>query len=210
MFGAGTETSASTIEWAIAELIKNPGMMWKLQQEIKTVIGSTRPIKETDLPHLPYLQACIKETLRLHPPTPLLLPHRALEPCVLLGYTIPKDCQIMVNAWAIGRDPDIWEDPLTFSPDRFFKTQVDYKGNDFELIPFGSGRRICPGIPLATQFIHLIVASLVHNFDLHLPNGMEPSQLVMEEKFGLTLQKEPPLLIVPKARSPDQSNLVMV
>lgn len=199
MFGAGTETSASTIEWAIAELTKNPTILSKLRQEIQTIVGHN-PIKESHLPHLPYLQACVKETLRLHPPTPLLLPHKALEPCQLLGYTIPKDCQVMVNAWAIGRDPKTWKDPLNFSPERFLNSNVDFKGNDFELIPFSSGRRICPGVPLATQFLQLIVGTMVQSFEWGLPNGMQPSELVMDEKFGLTLQKEPPLLIVPKAR----------
>ncbi|XXG78757.1 hypothetical protein AAC387_Pa08g2631 [Persea americana] len=199
MFGAGTETTASTIEWAIAELTKNPIILSKLRQEIQTIVGQN-PIKESHLPHLPYLQACVKETLRLHPPTPLLLPHKALEPCQLLGYTIPKDCQVMVNAWAIGRDPKTWTDPLNFSPERFLNSNVDFKGNDFELIPFSSGRRICPGVPLATQFLQLIVGSMVQSFEWGLPNGIQPSELVMNEKFGLTLQKEPPLLIVPKAR----------
>ncbi|XP_058093543.1 probable (S)-N-methylcoclaurine 3'-hydroxylase isozyme 2 [Magnolia sinica] len=199
MFGAGTETSASTIEWAMAELIKNPDIMSKVRSELDRVVGP-KMVKESDLPSLPYLQACVKETLRLHPPTPLLLPHRALEKCQLFDYTIPKDCQLMVNAWAIGRDPKTWNDPMTFVPERFLNSTVDYKGNDFELIPFSAGRRICPGVPLASQFIPLIVASLVQNFVWGLPNGMRPSELVMDEKFGLTLQKEPPLLVVPKAR----------
>ncbi|KAL6000509.1 hypothetical protein ACLOJK_024208 [Asimina triloba] len=199
MFGAGTETSASTIEWAIAELIKNPEIMTNLRSELDNVVGQRR-VKETDIPSLPYLQACVKETLRLHPPTPLLLPHRALEECSIFGYTIPKDCQVMVNAWAIGRDPKTWNNPTTFWPERFLNSLVDYKGNDFELIPFSAGRRICPGLPLATQFIHLIVASLVQHFEWRLPSGITLEKLVMEEKFGLTLQKEPPLLVLPKAR----------
>ncbi|XP_068645290.1 probable (S)-N-methylcoclaurine 3'-hydroxylase isozyme 2 [Aristolochia californica] len=199
MFGAGTETSASTIEWALAELIKNPQIMSSLRTELNDVVGPN-PIKESDIPRLPFLNACVRETLRLHPPTPLLLPHRALETCQLLGYTIPKDCQIMVNAWAIGRDPSTWKDPLAFSPDRFLNSDVDYRGSDFQLIPFGAGRRVCPGLPLATQFIHLIVASLVHYFEWGLPGGAHPSELVMEEKFGLTLQKDPPLLAVTKSR----------
>ncbi|KAG9447463.1 hypothetical protein H6P81_013591 [Aristolochia fimbriata] len=199
MFGAGTETSASTIEWALAELIKNPEITSRLRAELDDVVGPD-PIKEDHIPRLPFLNACVRETLRLHPPTPLLLPHRALDTCQLMGYTIPKDCQIMVNAWAIGRDPATWRDPLSFSPERFLNSDVDYKGSHFELIPFGAGRRICPGLPLANQFIHLIVASLVHHFDWGLQGGAHPSSLVMEEKFGLTLQKDPPLFLVPKTR----------
>ncbi|KAK9141094.1 hypothetical protein Scep_010775 [Stephania cephalantha] len=198
LFGAGTETSSATIEWAVAELTKNPTIKEKLRREMESVVGKER-VKESDIPRLPYLQAIVKETLRLHPATPMLLPRRALETCQVMGYTIPKDCQIMVNAWAIARDPKIWKDPLKFSPERFLDSSLDFKGNDFEFIPFGGGRRICPGIPLATQFIGIIVATLVQNLDWSLPNGMDPSELVMEEKFGLTLQKEPPLLIVPKS-----------
>ncbi|OVA16215.1 Cytochrome P450 [Macleaya cordata] len=200
LFGAGTETSASTIEWAITELTKNPKVTAKIGSELLTVVGHST-VKESDIPNLPYLQAFVKETLRLHPPTPLLLPRRALETCQVLNYTIPKECQIMVNAWAIGRDPKTWSNPLAFSPERFLNSSIDFKGNDFELIPFGGGRRICPGVPLATQFISLIVATLVQNFEWDLPNGMNPKDLNMEEKFGLTLQKEPPLYIVPKSRA---------
>ncbi|XP_026389058.1 (S)-N-methylcoclaurine 3'-hydroxylase isozyme 1-like [Papaver somniferum] len=199
IFGAGTETSASTIEWALSELTKNPDVTANMRSELLSVVGK-RPVKESDIPNMPYLQAFVKETLRLHPATPLLLPRRALETCKVLNYIIPKECQIMVNAWGIGRDPKRWTDPLKFSPERFLNSSIDFKGNDFELIPFGAGRRICPGVPLATQFISLIVPTLVQNFDWGLPKGMDPSQLIMEEKFGLTLQKEPPLYIVPKTR----------
>nr|BBD34740.1 putative cytochrome P450 [Eschscholzia californica subsp. californica] len=198
LFGAGTETSASTTEWAITELTRNPQVTAKIRSELQTVVGE-RPVKESDFPNLPYLQATVKETLRLHPPTPFLLPRLALDTCQVLNYTIPKNCQVMVNAWAIGRDPKNWTDPLTFSPERFLESKVDFKGTDFELIPFGGGRRICPGIPLANQFISLLIATMVHNFEWVLPNGMDPSRLIMEEKFGLTLQKEPPLSIVPKS-----------
>nr|Q9FXW4.1 RecName: Full=Probable (S)-N-methylcoclaurine 3'-hydroxylase isozyme 2; AltName: Full=Cytochrome P450 80B2 [Coptis japonica]BAB12433.1 (S)-N-methylcoclaurine-3'-hydroxylase [Coptis japonica] len=200
LFGAGTETSASTIEWAITELTKKPLVVSKIRLELVNVVGDNT-VKESDLPHLPYLQAFVKETLRLHPPTPLLLPRRALETCTVMNYTIPKECQIMVNAWAIGRDPKTWDDPLNFKPERFLSSDVDYKGNDFELIPFGGGRRICPGLPLASQFSNLIVATLVQNFEWSLPQGMSTSELSMDEKFGLTLQKDPPLLIVLKARA---------
>ncbi|PIA35873.1 hypothetical protein AQUCO_03400039v1 [Aquilegia coerulea] len=200
MFGAGTETSASTIEWAITELTKNPRVISKLRSELINVVGD-KTVKESNIPHLQYLQAFVKETLRLHPATPLLLPRRALETCKVMNYTIPKECQIMVNAWAIGRDPKTWDDPLTFKPERFMHSSVDYKGNDFELIPFGGGRRICPGVPLASQFLSLIVATLVQNFDWSLPQGMNIHELTMDEKFGLTLQKDLPLLIVLKARN---------
>ncbi|XP_058104803.1 probable (S)-N-methylcoclaurine 3'-hydroxylase isozyme 2 [Magnolia sinica] len=197
---AGSDTTASTIEWAMAELIKSPEAMNKAQEELKREIKGNI-VKESDLPQLSYLQACVKETLRLHPPAPLLLPHQAPETCTLMNYTIPKDTQVQVNVWAMGRDPVTWKDPLSFTPERFISSDLDYKGNDFEFIPFGAGRRICPGLPMATRQVHLILASLIHCFDWCLPHDMDPTQLDMNEKFGVTLQKENPLLLIPKLRN---------
>ncbi|KAK9130402.1 hypothetical protein Sjap_010889 [Stephania japonica] len=160
-FGPGSETSSSTIEWAMTELIKNPAKLAKLKEELNQVIGPTSPVKEARLPNLPYLQACIKQTMRLHPAAPFLLPHRAIEACQLMGYTIPKNYKIIVNAYAIGRDPKIWTpDPSSFRPERFLETNLDYNGNHFEFNTFGSGRRICIGISLANRAIPLIETSL--------------------------------------------------
>lgn len=199
IFSAGSDTTTSTIEWALAELIKNSQVMDRLRLEIEREIGEEM-LAESHIPRLIYLQACVKETLRLHPPTPLLLPHRALESCEVMNYTIPKNCQVMVNVWAIGRDPRTWNEPLKFLPERFINSSLDFKGNDFELIPFGAGRRICPGIALASPLLTLVLASLVHYFDWSLPQqGMQPRDLIMEEKFGLTLEKDPPLLLIPKS-----------
>ncbi|KAJ9706595.1 hypothetical protein PVL29_001858 [Vitis rotundifolia] len=199
LLAAGADTSSSTLEWAMAELIKSPESMKKVHEELAREI-SDNLLKASDLPHLPYLQACVKETLRLHPPVPLLLPRRASVSCEVMNYTIPKDSQIWVNAWAIGRDPMIWEDPLVFKPERFLNSAVDFKGNNLEFIPFGAGRRICPGLPMAARLLPLILASLTHFFDWSLPNGTTPDELDMNDKFGVTLQKELPLLIIPKVR----------
>ncbi|KAK9088040.1 hypothetical protein Syun_030434 [Stephania yunnanensis] len=207
IFGAAADTTTSTIEWAMVEILKNPRVLHKVRSELaerlnpksenKTNNVHKMALKEADLPHLPYLQAITKETLRLHPATPLLLPRRALQTCKVMGYTIPKDCQILVNAWAIGRDSKTWEDALAFLPERFLESQVDYRGNgNFELVPFGGGRRICPGVPLASQLIPLIVGSMIWNFDWRLPHGMSLHELSRDEKFGLTLQKDPPLVLV--------------
>ncbi|XP_027182465.1 probable (S)-N-methylcoclaurine 3'-hydroxylase isozyme 2 [Coffea eugenioides] len=200
LFTAGTDTSTSTIEWAMAELVKNPESMMKVREELGREINQDLP-KESHLMQLPYLKACIKETFRLHPPAPLLLPHRAPEACQVMNYTIPKNAQVLVNVWAIGRDPGIWDEPLKFKPERFLSCSLDYKGNDFELLPFGSGRRICPGLPMAARHVPLVLASLIHCFDWSLPEGKDPQQLDMNEKFGVTLEKEQPLLLIPKARS---------
>ena len=200
LFAAGTDTSSSTIEWAMAELIKNPESMKKVQEELARKIKQD-VVKELHLPQLNYLDACVKETLRLHPPAPLLLPHRALESYEVTSYTIPKDSQVLVNVWAIGRDPMNWDDPLVFKPERFLNSALDFKGNDFEFLPFSAGRRICPGIPMAAKVVPLVLASLIHIFDWSLPHGNDSEKLDMSEKFGVTLQKEQPLHLIPKVRS---------
>ncbi|RWR85911.1 cytochrome P450 84A1-like protein [Cinnamomum micranthum f. kanehirae] len=175
MFG-GTETVASVIEWAMTELMKCPGEMRKVQEELAQVVGLNRKVHDqNDLDKLPYLKCAIKETLRLHPPIPLLL-HEAAEDCKIAGYFIPRGTWVSVNAWAIGRDKTAWEDPETFRPDRFAKQgSADFKGNHFELIPFGSGRRSCPGMQLGPYTVELTMAQLLHCFNWALPNGMKPS-----------------------------------
>ncbi|KAG5558524.1 hypothetical protein RHGRI_008457 [Rhododendron griersonianum] len=199
LFGAGIESTSATTEWALTELMRNPESMQKLRQELsKEITGDT--IRESDLPRLPYLEACLKETLRLHPPGPLLLPHRAVETCEVMGCTIPKDSQILVNMWAIARDPKIWDDPLSFKPERFLSSRLDYMGTDFEYFPFGSGRRFCPGQPLASRVVPVIIASLIHNFDWVLPGNMDPAQIDMTDKLDITMLKQEPLCAIPKLR----------
>ncbi|KAI5601560.1 hypothetical protein POPTR_001G109300v4 [Populus trichocarpa] len=202
LLSAGTDTSSSTIEWTMAELIKNPRCLKKVQEEIANVINMNRDtgFKESYLPQLTYLQACVKETLRLHPPGPFLLPHRAIDSCQVMNYTIPKNTQVLVNYWAIGRDPKSWEEPVVFNPERFLSSNLDFKGNDFEFIPFGSGRRICPGLPMAAKHVALIIAYLILFFDWSLPCGKNPTDLDMSENYGLTLRKEQPLLLVPTSK----------
>ena len=199
LLGAGSDTSSTTVEWAMTELIKSPESMEKVCEELAREI-SDNLIKVSDLPQLPYLQACLKETMRLHPPAPFLLPRRASVSCEVMNYTIPKNSQIWVNIWAIGRDPMNWEDPLVFKPERFLNSTVDFKGNNLQFIPFGAGRRICPGLPMAARMLPLVLASLIHFFDWSLPNGTTPDEFDMNDNFGVTLQKEQPLLIIPKVR----------
>ena len=171
--------------------------MHKLRDELDREIG-TDNVKESHLAHLPYLQACVNETLRLHPPGPLLLPHRALQTCQVMGYKVPKDSQVLVNMWAIGRDSMIWNDSLSFKPERFLDSSLDSKRNNFEYIPFSAGRRICPGQSLATMQVPFILASLVHSFDWFLPGNMNSTELDMNEKFTITLRKKQPLQLIPK------------
>lgn len=155
----------------MAELIKNPESMEKVVEELEGIVLNQDSVKESNLLKLSYLQACIKETLRLHPPAPLLLPHRASETCQVMNYRIPKDAQVLVNVWAIGRDPSIWDEPLKFKPERFLNSAaMDFnKGNDFELLPFGAGRRICPGLSMAARHVPSVLASLIHCFGWSIP-----------------------------------------
>ncbi|KAK9742863.1 hypothetical protein RND81_03G201500 [Saponaria officinalis] len=199
LFAAGTDTTSSTIEWAMTELLRNPEKMAKAQDEIDQVIGNSnnKLVQETDISKLPYIQAVVKETLRLHPPAPFLVPRKAEKNVNFCGFLVPENAQIWVNVWAIGRDPRVWSDPLSFSPERFLESEISFKGGDFELIPFGAGRRVCPGIPLAHRMLHHMLASLLHLFNWKHAHGSSPRDIDMEEKFGITLQKVVPLQAIP-------------
>ncbi|PIA55962.1 hypothetical protein AQUCO_00700344v1 [Aquilegia coerulea] len=199
MFG-GTETVASAIEWIMAELMKSPEDLRRVQQELNEVVGLDRRVQESDLDKLTYLKYVVKETLRLHPPIPLLL-HETSVDSEVAGYFIPVGSRIMVNAWAIGRDKTAWDDPDLFNPSRYYKENAaDFKGNNFEFIPFGSGRRSCPGMQLGLHATELAIAHLVHCFSWELPNGMKPSQLDMMDVFGLTAPRATRLVAVPISR----------
>ncbi|KAF9593488.1 hypothetical protein IFM89_023537 [Coptis chinensis] len=200
LFGASTESTTGTIEWAMTELLRNPGVMRKVQEELDQVVGQNKCIEESNIGDLHYLKAVLKETLRLHPPAPLLVPHRAMEDTKFMSYSIPKDTQILVNVWAIGRDPVSWDDPLSFKPERFFRSNTDYKGHHFQFIPFGAGRRMCVGLPLAHHMLHLALGSLVHSFEWALEDGITPEKMDMRERFGIALRKADPLKVVLKLR----------
>ncbi|XP_024027597.1 geraniol 8-hydroxylase [Morus notabilis] len=199
IFAAGTETTSSTLAWSMAELLKAPEILSRAQAELEQVIGKGNQVKESDITRLPYLQAVVKETFRLHPAAALLVPRKAESEVEVCGHTIPKDSQLLVNVWAMGRDPNIWENPNLFMPERFLKLNIDFGGHDFELIPFGAGKRICPGLPLAARMLHLMLGSLLHSFDWKLEDGVSPETLNMEDKFGITLQMAQPLRALPMA-----------
>ncbi|EYU22015.1 hypothetical protein MIMGU_mgv1a019827mg, partial [Erythranthe guttata] len=201
LFVAGFETTASTVEWAMTELLLNPDILLKVKQEVKNVAKDNgKTLNESEIIQLPYLQAVIKETFRYHPPGPLLFPRKSEHDAQVSGYLIPKGTQVLVNVWAMGRDPAIWSDPESFRPERFLSdknntTATNFKGQHFELIPFGAGRRICPGIPLANRMLHIMVATLIHNFDWKLVE--EEGQDHTTELLGLALHKSPPLMAIP-------------
>ncbi|XP_047944051.1 cytochrome P450 71A6-like [Salvia hispanica] len=196
MYAGGTDTTSTTLEWAMTELIRNPTTMKTLQNEVRKVVGNKVEIDEKDLEKMLYLKAVTKESLRLHPPIPLLVPRELTQDTKVLGYDIVSGTRALINAWAIARDSLLWEKPEQFYPERFLETDIDYKGLHFELTPFGSGRRGCPGVTFAMTVYELALAKLVLNFDFELPNGAKMEQLDVSESSGLTMHKKFPLLVV--------------
>ncbi|KAL1813449.1 hypothetical protein ACET3Z_023514 [Daucus carota] len=200
MITAGMDTTSISAEWAMAELVKNPRVQRKAQEELDRVIGSDRIMTEADFSKLPYLQCVAKEALRLHPPTPMMLPHKASANTKLGGYDIPKGSIVHVNVWAIARDPALWKDPLEFWPERFLEQDVDMKGHDFRLLPFGAGRRICPGAQLAINLVTSMLGHLLHHFTWTPPEGVKPEEVDMTENPGMVTYMKTPVQAVATPR----------
>ncbi|GLJ11716.1 hypothetical protein SUGI_0175270 [Cryptomeria japonica] len=200
LFIAGIETTATSLEWSMSEMVRNSHIAKKLQQEIESVVGKDRPVRESDLGGMEYLQCVTKESLRLYPPGPLLLPRESTETCIVGAqrFVIPKKTRLVVNVWAIGRDPAIWKDPLTFKPERFIVKDIDIKGRDSEMLPFGSGRRGCPGAAIALGSMELALAQLMHCFDWRSEG--DPAKLDMTEAFGTSLNRKESLFAIPSLR----------
>lgn len=203
MLVAGTDTSATTIEWTIVELLRNPECMKKVRAELDSVVGN-RLVKEEDLNNLPYLNAVLKESFRLHPATPLGLPREASQPFQLQGYTLPVGTRIFINQWAIHHDPAVYPDPYSFKPERFLEgPEINIVGDSqYQLIPFGAGRRNCVGLPMAILVIPLILTHCLHSIDFSLPEGQEAKDLDMSESFGVSAPKTQPLMIYARPRPP--------
>ncbi|KAL5133068.1 Cytochrome P450 83B1 [Glycine soja] len=200
MLVAATDTTAATTVWAMTALLKNPRVMKKVQEEIRTLGGKKDFLDEDDIQKFPYFKAVIKETLRLYLPAPLLMQRETNEACIIDGYEIPAKTIIYVNAWAIHRDPKAWKDPEEFSPERFLDITIDLRGKDFELIPFGAGRRICPGMHMAIASLDLILANLLNSFDWELPERMREEDIDTEMLPGITQHKKNPLYVLAKCR----------
>jgi cytochrome P450 len=210
LFSAGSETSATTLEWAMAEMIKNPTVMKRATAEVRRAFEAGGKVVEDRLgADLPYLQLVVRETLRLHPPLPLLLPRQCRQPCKVLGFDVPEGTQVIVNGWALGRDEQSWPDATEeFRPERFEAGDgADFRGTDFEFLPFGAGRRMCPGISFGLAVMELALASLLFHFDWELPEGTVPAELDMTEKFGITARKKTDLLLHARLRAPLPPNL---
>ncbi|KAK9276755.1 hypothetical protein L1049_006291 [Liquidambar formosana] len=195
----GTDTTSTIVEWVMAEMIRHPGVMKKVQEELADVVGMNNIVEESNLPNLHYLEAVVKETFRLHPVVPLLIPRCANVSCTVGGYSVPKGTQVFLNVWALHRDPQLWDNPSEFKPERFLNdTSIwDYTGNNFQYLPFGSGRRMCAGVPLGGRMMMYELASLLHSFEWQLPRGTE---LDFSENLKIILKKKTPLIAIPFQR----------
>lgn len=193
IFAGGTFNLATTMIWAMVELLRNPRAMEKTQTEIRQVFKGKNKVTEQELQELKYLKQVIKETLRLHIPVPFILPRECREACKLKGYEIPTKTKVIINAWALSRDPKYWEDPECFKPERFDDQSIDFKGTNIEFIPFGAGRRMCPGATFGTINIEYILAKLLYHFDWKLPDQIEPD---MTEVYGAVVRKKTDLVVI--------------
>eukprot|EP00262_Sarcandra_glabra_P011849 TRINITY_DN292_c0_g1_i1.p1 TRINITY_DN292_c0_g1~~TRINITY_DN292_c0_g1_i1.p1 ORF type:complete len:533 (-),score=52.84 TRINITY_DN292_c0_g1_i1:198-1565(-) len=192
---AGTDSTAGTLTWALSLLLNNRHILRKAQDELELHVSKDRQVEESDIKNLVYLQAIAKETMRLYPGAPLLVPHEAGEDCNIGGFHVPAGTRLFVNVWKYQRDPHIWSDPSEFRPERFLTTHkdLDFRGQYFEYMPFGSGRRSCPGISFAVQAIHLVLARVLHGFDVVTPSGMPVD---MSEALGVAMPKATPLEVI--------------
>nr|UXG91341.1 (+)-manool synthase [Callicarpa americana] len=202
MFIAGGETSATVVVWAMSEMIKNPTTLKRAQEEVRQVFDGKGYVDEAEFHKLIYLKLIIRETLRLHPPLPLLVPRQSSERCEINGYEIPAKTRVIINVWALGRDPKYWNDADEFKPERFMDSSVDYKGNNLEFIPFGAGRRICPGMTFGVANVELALAMLLYHFDWEMPNGIKNEELDMTEATGITVKRKHDLLLIPIVKRP--------
>lgn len=211
-FSAGTDSTAVATEWTLAELINNPRVLKNAREEIDSVIGKDRLVDESDVQNLPYIRAMVKEVFRMHPPLPVVK-RKCTEECEINGYVIPEGALVLFNVWAVGRDPKYWKRPLEFRPERFLENagegeagSVDLRGQHFQLLPFGSGRRMCPGVNLATAGMATLLASIIQCFDLQVPgpDGKilkgDDAKVSMKERAGLSVPRAQNLVCVPLAR----------
>ncbi|XP_066360314.1 4-hydroxyphenylacetaldehyde oxime monooxygenase-like [Miscanthus floridulus] len=204
-FIGAVDTGTVTIIWAMAEMVRKPEVLRKAQEEIRAVAGSKGRVQKADVAKLRYLMAVVMETLRLHPALPLLVPRETMRRITVSGYDMPARTRVFVNAWAIGRDPASWDDPEEFVPERFDGDEAAtsfFNRARFEFLPFGAGRRMCPGIDMGVATTEFTLANLLYCFDWELPEGVRREDMSMEEAGGLTVHKKTPLLLVPIRYSP--------
>lgn len=202
MFTGGTDTSSTVIEWTMSELMRHPPIMAKVQEEARRVFGGKGAVDETGINELKYMKLVLMESLRLHPPVCLLI-RECIESCKIGGYDIPSKTKVLINSWAMSRDPTLWGDDCeVFNPERFLGSSIDYKGAYLQYLPFGSGRRMCPGMLFGMVNVELPLAKLLYYFDWKLPNDMKPQDLDMAEVRGGTTRRKSELVLIPVPRFP--------
>ncbi|CAH1442776.1 unnamed protein product [Lactuca virosa] len=196
IIGGAADTTTVALTWTLALLVNHPEVLNKAQEEIETHVGRERVVEESDLKNLVYLNAVIKESLRLYPPGAIIAPHQTVEDCIVAGYKVKKGTRLMVNLWNIQRDPEFWPQPEEYKPERFLTTQkdIDVWGQSYEFFPFSSGRRTCPGIGLAVQSMQLTLATLLQGFAFETPTG-EPTDM-SEHYPGMITSKATPLSVL--------------
>ncbi|XP_021893078.1 cytochrome P450 703A2 [Carica papaya] len=204
MIAAATDTSAVTNEWAMAEVIKHPRVLHKIQEELDSVVGPNRMVTESDLPHLNYLRCVVRETFRMHPAGPFLIPHESLQPTIINGYYIPAKTRVFINTHGLGRNTKIWSDVEEFRPERHWlgngsRVEISH-GTDFKILPFSAGKRKCPGAPLGVSLVLMALAQLFHCFDWAPPEGLRSEDIDTTEVYGMTMPKIKPLIVVAKPR----------
>jgi alpha-guaiene 2-oxidase len=201
---AGTLSSAAIVEWCMSLLMKNPSALNKAKDEVRQVFKDKKNITGSEVSKLQYLKNVIKEAVRLHPPAPLLFPRESREEFEMDGMIIPKKSWIIINYWAVGRDPKVWEEADKFNPERFNNSAIDFYGSHCELIPFGAGRRVCPGILYGVTNVELLLSAFLYHFDWELPGGMKPDELDMDELFGAGCIRANPLRLIPTISDAEQ------
>ncbi|XP_078428796.1 topoisomerase II isoform X2 [Wolffia australiana] len=200
MIAAATDTSAVTSEWAVAEVIRNPRVQRKIQDELDAVVGRARPVEEADLGRLNYLRCVVRETFRVHPAGPFLIPHESVRATRVMGYDVPAGTRVFVNTYALGRNPRVWDKVEEFLPERHEGRAEISHGGDFKILPFSAGRRKCPGAPLGVVFVLLALATLFQRFEWAPPVGVRAEDVDLEEVYGMTMPKARPLLACARPR----------
>lgn len=204
MIAAATDTSAVTNEWAMAEVIKHPRVLERAQQELDSIIGPNRMVQESDLAHLNYLRCIVRETFRMHPAGPFLIPHESTRPTTINGYYIPERTRVFINTHGLGRNTDIWDDVEEFKPERHWpadESRVEIShGADFKILPFSAGKRKCPGAPLGVTLVLTALARLLHSFDWSPAAGLKPQDIDTTEVYGMTMPKAQPLFAIATPR----------
>ncbi|XP_045832603.1 cytochrome P450 CYP82D47-like [Trifolium pratense] len=198
---AGSDSASTIMTWVLALLLNNKNALKHAQEEIDHHIGKNRRVEPSDINNLVYVRAIFKETLRLYPSAPILVPHEGTEDCYIQGYYVPKGTRVFANVWKLHRDSSIWSEPENFSPERFINEngEIDHESHHFKYLPFGLGRRACPGSMFATQVCHITLARLLHGFDFEVPMN---EVVDMREGLGITLPKLTPLEVVLTPRLP--------